>query len=373
MVDRAGAMRLLILNRRDLRNPLGGGAEIYTHEVFRRLADRHDIICFCSAFEGAAASETIDGITYVRFGSELSMHFHAFHYALRRRKDVDLIVDQFNGIGMMTCRFGNSLLMVHQLYDEFWIAKLGCPGHLFRLAERILLRLYRRRPAVTVSESTRNDLLRLGFRPENLFVVHNGAEPAPSQPDVARAADLIYLGRMQKTKNPADAVRCWDIVRQRRPGTRLDLVGEGEERPRLEAERGADPDLTFRGFVDEEQKYRLLARASVLLVPSIREGWGQAVIQANAVGTPAVGYRVPGIRDSVRDGETGLLAEPGNLAALADRVCELLDDKARWDAFSKAAREHAAQFSWDRSAREMEEVLSKLTADRMPGGETGRA
>jgi glycosyltransferase involved in cell wall biosynthesis len=360
-------MRILLLNRRDRENPLGGGAEIYTHEIFRRLADRHDITHFSSSFPGAPSEQTLDGIRYLRRGSELTMHGHAFRFARRHRKAFDLIVDQFNGIGMLTCWFGNSLLLIHQLYDTFWTAKLGWPGHLFRLVEQVMLRRYRRRPAVTVSASTRDDLLRHGFAPETVFLVPNGADPPPPLPDLKRSDDLMYLGRMEKTKNPADALRCLDLVRASRPHTRLHMVGDGEERERLARSRADDEGIVFWGFVEEAEKFRLLGQAAVLIVPSLREGWGQVVIQANAMGTPVVGYRVPGIQDSVRDGLTGYLVPPGDVEALAGRACALLnDDQARRN-LSAAARKHAAQFSWDHSAEAMEQVLEQVTREGSRG------
>jgi hypothetical protein len=115
-------MRILILNRRDIANPAGGGAEVYTHEITKGLASKYSCECvvFSSRFLNSAAKEVIDGVIYMRKGSETTVHLWGLIYALQNRNKFDYIIDEFNGIGFFTFFLPNSVLLIHQLYKEFW-------------------------------------------------------------------------------------------------------------------------------------------------------------------------------------------------------------------------------------------------------------
>ena len=167
---------------------------------------------------------------------------------------------------------------------------------------------------VTVSASTRSDLLALGL--SDVRLVPEGVDRPPDFTDVQKEAvpTLLYVGRLAANKRPEDAVRAFRVVQDSLPQARLWIIGQGplEERLRRSLPSGAD----LLGFLPRAEMYRRMARAHCLLVPSVREGWGLVVSEANSVGTPAVGYDVPGIRDSIRGGVTGLLADAGDPAAL---------------------------------------------------------
>jgi len=121
--------------------------------------------------------------------------------------------------------------------------------------------------------------------------------------------------------------------------------------------------VTFFGYVDSERKRELMSRAHAILVPGIREGWGLVVTEANAMGTPAVGYDVHGLRDSIRDGETGILCEtkPEMMAA---RAVEFLRDKRVRDRLSGNALVWAGEFDWERSAEEFIRVVEAVVDGR---------
>jgi hypothetical protein len=124
-------MNILILNRRDIVNPSGGGAEVYTHEIARGLAAKYgcEVSVFASLFPGCKERETVDGVTYVRGGNEVTVHLRGFYYALRNRARFDCIIDEFNGIGFLTFAFPNSMLLIYQLYKEFWVREYDFAFH----------------------------------------------------------------------------------------------------------------------------------------------------------------------------------------------------------------------------------------------------
>lgn len=119
----------------------------------------------------------------------------------------------------------------------------------------------------------------------------------------------------------------------------------------------ADEDVRFFEFLKNEERRRLIGRAWVLVNPSVRESWGLNVIEANAVGTPCVAYDVPGLRDSIKDGMTGLLAEKGNINDLASKIIKIIEDKALRKGLSDNALEYAKQFNWDKTAEEFMKVI----------------
>ena len=350
--------KLLLLNRRCIKNPLGGGAEVYTHEIFRRLTDAYDITYVTSSFEYAQPTEVIDDITYIRKGGELSMHIWAWYYYRKHKNEFDVVVDQFNGLGFFTFFNTKSVMLIHQLYDEFWVSRFGAMGYPFKFVERLLLKFYSRMKVITVSESTRDDLLPFGFKPENISIVYNGIDHTVYEQKTDFPCKIItYLGRMEPTKNPKDVLLVYQKLRRNHPELVVNFVGGGPENDVLKSLEPQSETCIYNGFVSEERKYNILRESDLLLVPSIREGWGQIVIQANMVGTPVIGYRVPGIRDSVKDGFSGILVDPGNVDAMAVAVETLFADKELLTKLSAQALQRSAEFSWRKSADEMRDIL----------------
>ncbi len=346
-------MRILILNRRDVKNPLGGGAEKYTLEVAKGLVERgHEVVWFASSFEGAAPEEEYEGIKFIRRGSELTTHLFGLLYAVKNRDGFDLIIEEFNGIGYMTFFLKKSILLIHQLYQEFWIAEMGKWAFFMKWVEKALLRLYRNKFTITVSPSTKEDLEALGFR--NIAVVENGIDPIEVKCQKADRLTLIYLGRLRRTKNPEDAIRIFFKVKERIPEAQMWVMGTGPLEEYLRS-KYSHPDLHFLGFVPEEEKYRRLCQGHFLIVPSIREGWGIVVIEANMLGLPVIGYRVKGLKDSIRDGYSGFLVD--GVEEGARKIVELWNDRERYREMSRNAREWASRFTWDRTREKFVNAL----------------
>ena len=348
--------RVLILNRRCIKHPERGGAEVYTFEFAKALIEHgYSVEWFSSRASGLNDKEELEGITFVRKGNELTTHFYGYLYALKK-KDC-FIVDEFNGTGFFTFFMKNSIILIHQIYNEFWISELGLIGYLLKYIEKILLYLYSGRPAITVSDSTCQDLKKLGFK--NIEIIHNGLDikPLDCVPEKESALTLIYLGRLKKTKNPEDAIRAFLLIRKTIKDARLWVAGDGPLYNPLKEQYKKTEGVLFLGYISNEEKYRYLKRAHFLLMPSIREGWGQVVIQANAVGTPAIGYNVKGLRDSIKDGETGILVS--NYQAMASEVIEHWWNKQKYIKLGEQALDWARQFSWDRTGKEFIAYFNK--------------
>lgn len=370
-------MRILWLNWRDIKNPAAGGAEVVTHQVARRwVAQGHSVTLFAASFPSAAPEETVDGVHIVRRGRQFSVHFHAWRYYTRLAHDsVDLVVDEINTIPFFTPLYAREKRVVyfHQLARQVWLYESRFPlSVLGYWLEPLYLRPYRDTPAVVVSESTRRDLLALGFR--RVTVVHDGVDAVPLAgvpPESAKAArpTVAYVGRLVPSKRVADILEAVHRVHAKLPDVQLWLMGEGPRRyTRLLQERvargGLGDNVRFWGRVSHEQKLDLLKQAHVLAMASVREGWGLVVIEANAMGTPAVVYNVPGLCDSVCHDETGLVCAANTPDALAGQLERILTDARLRDRLARAALERSRTFTWDKNANEFMRAVSDSTGAR---------
>ena len=208
---------------------------------------------------------------------------------------------------------------------------------------------------LTVSASTAHELQSLGVDRERIRLLHNGVapvgQPSPRSPDPL----FLALGRLAEYKRIDLLLRLWDRVRPV-VGGRLVIAGEGPERGRLEALAG--PGVTFTGRVSEAEKHRLLGAAWLLVHPALIEGWGIVVTEAALRGTPAVGFDVPGLRDSVEQGQTGLLARTE--AEFASAWAALALDQRSRAAFGEAARRRASQLRWSTAVQHFSAVIDEV-------------
>jgi glycosyltransferase involved in cell wall biosynthesis len=364
-------MKILIFNWQDIRNPLAGGAEVHLHEIFSRVAGMgHEVTLFCSSFEGAPKEETIGGIRVVREGGRYLFNFLVpLRYRQRfRREGYDVVIDDLNKIPFLTPLYVREplALIVHHLFDTVIFREAIFPLALYvYLAERAGVALYRRSriPVFAVSPSTKEVLLNRGFGASGLEIVPNCVDHGRFRPTgVQRSGTPLigYMGRLKKYKSVDHLLRAFAILLRGMPDAKLVVIGEGDDRSDLERsarQLGMEASVRFTGFVSEEEKVRLLQEVWFLVNPSSVEGWGLTVIEANACGTPVIASDVPGLRDAVKDGETGILYPYGNIEVLAEQMIRLAGDSRLRNALAKGAVEWAGTFDWQRVAEQTVALL----------------
>jgi glycosyltransferase involved in cell wall biosynthesis len=365
-------MRILLLNWQDIKNPSGGGAEVYLHQIFKRLAGQgHKITLLCSQFAGAPAEEEIDGIFVVRKGNRnLFNYIVPIEYATKfHHEPYDIVIDDINKIPFYTPAFVRKPLlgMVMHLFDTSIFKEASIPAASYvYCAEQIALSVYKRTPLVAISESTLHELLDHGYQRDNVFLVPCAVNHATYRPlpEVIRNEPIIgYVGRIKKYKSVDHLLYAFAIVQKEMPDAKLIVIGEGDGRPvfqQLSYKLNIDHATTFTGFLPLEEKVRLLNRMQLVVNTSAKEGWGLTVTEANACGAPAVASNVPGLRDAVIDGETGLLYEYGNIEQLAEKILLLLRDQNLRSRLSSAALKYAQSLTWDNSAKVMLDVIEKV-------------
>jgi glycosyltransferase involved in cell wall biosynthesis len=365
-------LRILVVNWLDRENPLAGGAETHLHEVFGRLAARgHHVTALVSGWPGCSPRASLDGIEVHRAGRRYTFSVAGPAHFRRHLsgRPFDVVVEDLNKIPVYTPLWVAApvVLLAHHLFGATAFQAAPPPVALVTwLMERTVPWAFRRAPVIAVSESTRADLVRRGLRADRIRVVPNGIDlerysPAPQQR--AERATLLFVGRLRQYKRVDLVVSA--VARLAADGTDVELLiaGEGDERGSLERQArqlGIEGRVKLLGFVTEEEKLSLLRRAWLHVLTSSKEGWGISNLEAAACGTPSVASDVPGLRDSVLHGETGLLVPNGDVPALAKAIGGLVRDPSARERLGKQARAFAERFSWDGAADGVEAVLREV-------------
>ncbi len=380
--NRQRPLRILIINWRDVTHPWAGGAETYMHEIGQRWARQGmDVGWLTQRHKGSTGSDLIDGIRFHRVGGRLTVYLRAALLCLTRlRNRYDVIVDCENGIPFFSPLFARipTVLVVHHVHQQIFRREMRPPMRWLGLwlEGSLMPRVYRGRQVVAVSASTKDDLCKLGFDSGMISVVHNGVFPGPDL-DVrpSRTPAILCMGRLTPQKSVDVLIRALPAVLKEFPTARLDIVGQGPDRRRLEALawslRLADH-VRFHGYVAASTRDEIAARAWVAVCPSSFEGWGVICSEAGARGLPVIASNVAGLRDAVRDGETGILVPHGDHSALAVALVSMLADPERRQRMGEEGRRWAALHSWETSAGELRTVLIAAAAGRRSEGLTGR-
>lgn len=358
-------MRILVMNWQDRTHPQSGGAEVHLHEIFGRIARMgHEVSLLCCAHGTAPSYEVLDDIHIYRIGNRPTFNYHVPLWWKRygQSMKVDIVIDDINKIPFMTPLFVKQpvLAVIHHFFGRAIFNEVGwLAGTYVKLFEDRIGNIYRSTPVCTVSDSTRTECLERGFPAANVAVIHNAIDHRHYPMRVGAKSEhprVVYFGRLKKYKSVDHIIKAMAIVRETLPEAHLDIMGTGDERTELE--RLVDfhdmaEAVTFHGFVSDAEKVRLLSAAHVMVNSSVKEGWGITNIEANACGTPVISANVPGLRDSVRDGLSGLLYPYGNIEQLAQLLTRVLVDHPERTRLSEGAVAWASTFTWERSAREM--------------------
>jgi glycosyltransferase involved in cell wall biosynthesis len=358
--------RVLIFAWRDIKHPEMGGSEIYVHEIAKRLTKGYKVVLFTSKPGNLNHKDTIDGVKIVRRGNFVTVYFWAFvYYVFYFRKICDLIIDVENGLPFFTPLYSGKpkIMLLHHLHKGQWFKQYPFPVAIvgYLLESFVVPLLYRPIRIVTISPSTLSELVKAGLPQKSIFIAYNSI-PSKVGGNFKKSDFplLLYIGRIKAYKRIEIALETLKSVRSIYPGTKLVVAGLGDhlEALKLYAEKlKVASYVDFVGFVSEKQKWELYQRAWVFLMPSIKEGWGITVIEAASCGLPTLGFNVPGVKDSVVDGQTGLLAS--DIHDYYSEAARLIDDSKLRKTMSAKCKGWASNFSWDKSATVFDKVIKQ--------------
>lgn len=364
------ACRVLVLNERDTQHPLTGGAELHVTEIFRRLAAQgYEVTLASSSFKGSAAEERVDGLHIRRLGG-IPLYYPRvawFCAGETRRGKFDVVVECLNKVPFFSPVYSGVpvLALCHHLFGEVAFRQVAWPiAATVWASERLIPLLYRGRPFITISESSRDDLVARGIPAADIQVSHCGIETTEVVVDVdqARPHRVVYMGRLEPYKRVDVMLRAMAQLVDRFPAVEILVIGRGSARPDLEklaTELGLGDRTRFTGFISNLERDSLLADCRVCVCASEKEGWGLTVIEANQLGTPVVASDVDGLRDSVRDGKTGLLVPYGDVDAFAGAISRFLESDAFALEMSREALRWSRRFDWDVAASEMGDAIDR--------------
>ncbi|WP_433577249.1 glycosyltransferase family 4 protein [Nocardia brasiliensis] len=379
---------VLLLCWRDTGHPQGGGSERYLEQVGAQLAARGVKVTLRTArYPGAPKREHLDGIDISRAGGRYSVYPRALAAMALGRLGLgplrgvrpDAIIDTQNGIPFFATAAAKApaVVLVHHGHREQWPVAGRLVGRIgWWIESRLSPRVHRRNQYLTVSLPSAEELATLGVEQTRIAVVRNGAEPVPADAPTGATETrtdnprIVVLSRLVPHKQIEDALAVVARLRPEIPGLHLDVIGDGWWADNLKADAarlGIADALTFHGHVDERRKHELLSRAWVHVLPSRKEGWGLAVIEAAQHGVPTIGYRSSrGLTDSIIDGVTGLLVD--DVPQLSDAVGELLGDHAARTVMGEKARARAREFSWEQTGNGVYEVLAAVARGERTSG-----
>lgn len=348
-------MRFLMLNWRDPHNPLAGGAERVTLGYLSALRARgHEVFWFAYDFSGAKPEASVEGVHIVRGGGVGSAIVKARRW-FRTQPRFDLVIDQHHGIPWFAPWWSrtNCVAYIHEVLGPIWGAFYGWPiNKLGPMQERWTHWLYRKVPFWTACPSTRTALHASGVRDVTLipYGVHTRAIPVLDEKPITTPLRLAVVSRLAPNKRVDHSIRAVrQLVDQKIP-TALTVIGSGVvEGPlrQLAADLQLSDRVRFTGPLPEREKDEELQRAHLLLHTSMREGWGLNVIEANAMGTPAVVYPVPGLIESTLDRQTGRVSAKETPEALAETIRATVQEPEQYQSYRVNAWERAKTFHWD--------------------------
>lgn len=354
-----GQIRFLILNWRDIRHKWAGGAEIYVHELAKNLVEKGHQVTIFSGNDGKSSNrEIIDGIEIIRRGGFFTVYiWAAIYYIFKFQDRFDIIIDSENGIPFFTPIYSRrpKFLLIHHVHQEFFNDSLKSPmREIAKFIEGKLMPLvYRNEKVMTVSESSKKDVLGLGiFSEENICIINPGIDIKPVSKNITKTdqPSILYLGRLKPYKNIDIAIKSFKKVLKKFPTAIFNIAGVGDSEESLKQlvkKLQIENSVLFHGHVDEDITKPIMFKQTWIMVqPSSFEGWGITVIEANQMGTPVVASDIPGLRESVINGETGILVKPKSVTQFSQALIKLIKNNKLRKSMSMAGIDRAKKFNW---------------------------
>ncbi len=366
-------MKILWFTWKDIKNPLAGGAEVVASEIGKRLVKHgHEVFFVTAGFPGAKKQEEIDGYKVQRVGSRWTVYWCAYKFYKKNLVGwADIVIEEVNTIPFFTQYFVKEkkrFLFIHQLCRKIWFSQIFFPVNFIGyLLEPIYLWLLRHNKVITVSNSTKKDLLKFSFSKRNIEIIPEGItiEPVTGLNSIKKFKDptLLSFGAIRPMKRTLDQVKAFEIAKQKIQNLKMIIAGAGEGRYykrflKAIAKSLYSKDINYLGRVSQERKVELMQQSHLIAVTSIKEGWGLIVSEAASQGTPAVVYDVDGLRDSVVGGKFGKIAR-NNPEDLAKKIEILFNDKKLYQSIRKKAYQFSSMLNFDNACDAFTRIINR--------------
>lgn len=361
----SGKIRILALSWRDIKSPTAGGAEVNTHAIFKRLDPKiYSITHISPLYENLQEREYIDGITYIRHGNIFTVIPFAIRFYKKYRDSFDYVIDQCNTHRFFTpfwVKSDKRIFLIYQLTRDIWDINMRFPfSKIGKLMENLFLILNKNDITITESESTKQDLIKIGFCAKKIFIIPIIMNIDPWRPEEflnkSTMPRYVYVGRYAKYKGIDFAVEAVGLLKKVDIRSQLIILGRKDQeyiRSSLlpicrkynlttsmpeeyhHDEDYHDADIVFAGYVSETDKLKTLSESMALIFPSNREGWGIPVSEAAYVGTPSIVFNSEGLIDAVDYGNAGYVCMEKSAFGIYQQMRNVLEDKDLYERIRK--------------------------------------
>ncbi len=371
-------MTILILNWRDPKNPLSGGAESVTlNHAKYWVKQGNEVIWLAQRLKNSTTYEEIDGVKIIRKGGAFTVYLIAPFYYLFSQIKFDVVIDEIHGIPFFTPLYvykAKKIAFIHEVAGEIWDYMYKFPFNLIgRFIESLYFIFYRNITFWTDADSTIKDLRDHGINAENIVVIPCPVDKniRPKLHNKEKNPTFIFVSRLVKMKGIERVIEAFSVIYKKEKKAVLWIVGDGDkdyvvylknkiyEIEKQEKLENFSKAIVLWGRVSEVKKIELMGKAHLLLHASIKEGWGLVILEAASQGTPAIVYRVGGLVDTVINGQTGIVIDLNTPQEMAEQALNLLDDKNRYKLMQKNGLERVQKMSWEEAAQKSLVLISK--------------
>ena len=359
-------MKILILNWRDINHPQAGGSELYFHEMAKIwIKNGHKVFWIAGGWKNCKKRENLEGIEVTRIGQKTSLYLLAPFAYLKLKESPDVILDVENGFPFFSPFFSRKkiILHIHHIHKEVWPREFNPPistiGNF--LESKLMPLVYSKKKIITISKSSHDEILK-EYSLESKIVNPGTNFYKIKKFKKNKKPTLLFLNRIKKYKGILTLLKAIEVLNSKKIKVELLVGGQGDYLQEIKsyAKKKRLENVSFLGYIKENKKQELMQKAWIFVNPSSKEGWGIVNIEANYFSTPVIGSDVGGIRDSVVDGETGLLFKQENHIELAKKIELLLKDKLLREKMGERGRKWANSFSWETSADKYLEEIKQL-------------
>ncbi|QWD60441.1 glycosyltransferase family 4 protein [Polynucleobacter sp. MWH-UH35A] len=330
---------------KDMGHPQAGGAELVNEELAKRLIlEGHQVKFLVGGWHNCKEEEERDGYQIVRLGSRYTVYLKAFFYFQRNLKDwPDLVIDECNTIPFfakfyVSCK---TVFMIQQLARQVWFYQLPFPFSLIGyFLEPFYLRLFRDQKTFTFAESTKQDLLELGFKEDLIRIISETftINPVEKIEEIQKPDNptILFFSALREMKRPDHVIKAFEHAKPRLKNLKLIVGGDGFGRyaarvKRMIANSPYSDDIQFLGSIrDEKLKCKIMQSAHYICCTSVREGWGIIVSEAGSQGTPAIVYDIHGLRDAVENGLAGIIVKKNSPESMAESIISAFQDHQQY-------------------------------------------
>jgi glycosyltransferase involved in cell wall biosynthesis len=365
--------KILILNWRCPKNPLSGGAEKVTLQHAKAwVKEGHEVIWLAGGYKCGKRQENIDGVTIYRYGNPVVIYLLApFIFYFKFKGEFDLIIDEIHGLPFFTPLWAwktKKIAFICEVAHEIWDEMYRFPvNYLGKQIEKFYFYFYKKIPFLTISQSTKDDLFKMGIAPENIKIITPGLflNPADYVFDKEKQLTLLFISRLVKMKGIEISLRLFSRILDQIPDAKLWVVGKGNKKYVEELKKYAkklkiDKQVIFRGFVNEPEKTILMQKAHFLIHTSIKEGFGLTVLEANSQGTPAMVFNSYGLKDIVQDGINGYRTTKGYTKEMTEKIISTYRDEVNYLKLAKSSIAYSKKFNWKKATKESVEMINEL-------------